>query len=92
MRLLVFAASIVAASAAAQDGGRANPLDPAAKAPPAQFRSAFEGYKPFADHELRDWRKANQKVGSAGGHAGHKPGEATSKPQPGKPSGHGGHK
>ena len=83
----------------AQDAGRSDPRDPKAKVPPAEFRSAFEGYRPYADQELRDWRKSNEEVGAAGGHAGHRPGQGpgagTSKPQPGKPEssgGHGGHK
>jgi hypothetical protein len=80
-------------------------MDPRAKVPPVEFRSAFEGYKPFADQEMGDWRKANEEVGAAGGHAGHRPGQGagtqTSKPQPGSAKksegapadqGHGGHK
>jgi hypothetical protein len=99
MRTLFIAvpALLYAGGAVADD--RPNPLDPKVKAPPVEFRSAFEGYRPFADSDLRDWRKSNEEVGAAGGHAGHKPGQAagrhTSKPQPGKPetSGeHGGHK
>ena len=95
--VLVLPALLGAAVAFAQDGSRANPLDPRAKAPPVEYRSAFEGYRAFADHELRDWRKANDEVREAGGHAGHKPGQGAgqpaSKPQPGTPetSGHGGH-
>lgn len=75
-----------------------NVLDPEVKVPPTQYRSAFEGYKPFAEQDLADWRKANDDVRAAGGHAGHRPGQGpgkeTSKPQPGKPEmkGHGGHK
>jgi hypothetical protein len=89
MRTVLFAvpACLLAGVAAAQSAGRPDPLDSPAKAPPVEYRSAFEGYRPFADTELRDWRKANQEVGEAGGHAGHKPGqgagERTSKPQPG---------
>ena len=64
--------------------------------PPVEYRSAFADYKPFADQELANWRRANDEVGAAGGHAGHKPGQGpgqqTSKPQPGKPESSGGHK
>ena len=58
--------------------------DPKAKVAPAQYRSAFEGYRPFGDEAQREWRKANEEV---------RAGKA-SKPQPGKPesSGHGRHK
>jgi len=100
MRILVFAvpALLFAGAAAAQSAGRASPLDPQAKAPPVEFRSAFEGYRSFVEQDLRDWRKANEEVGTAGGHAGARPGQGpgspTGKPQPGNPTpqGHGGHK
>jgi hypothetical protein len=98
--LLAVPAVVLAGAAAAQTDGRANPLDPAAKVPPTEYRSAFEGYRPFAEQDLANWRKANEEVGAAGGHAGHKPGQGpgkeTSKPQPGEPESsggqHGGHK
>jgi hypothetical protein len=88
MRILVFAvpALLFAGAAAAQSAGRTSPLDPQAKVPPVEFRSAFERYRPFADVDLRDWRKANEEVGAPGGHAGHR------KPQPGKPETSGGTK
>jgi hypothetical protein len=96
MRITVFAvpALLLAGAAVAQSDGRANPTDPQAKVPPVEFRSAFEGYRPFADQEMRDWRKANEEVGAAGGHMGHRPGQGsgrqTPKPQPGKPQNSGG--
>jgi hypothetical protein len=96
---VVVQAFLFAGMAIAQGDGRSDPRDAEAKAPPVEFRSAFEGYRPFADQNLRDWRKSNQEVGATGGHAGHRPGQGpgaeTSKPQPGKPEssgGHGGHK
>ena len=97
--LVVAPAFLLAGSAAAQGDGRGSPLDPKARAPAVEFRSAFEGYRSFADQELGNWRSANEEVGAAGGHKGHGPGQGearqTSKPQPGKPQsagGHGGHK
>jgi hypothetical protein len=84
--------------AVAQGDGRPDPRDPRFKVPPAEFRSVFEGYRPYAEPEVRDWRKSNEAVGAAGGHAGQRPGQGpgkeTSKPQPGTPApqGHGGHK
>ena len=91
MRRALFAvpALVLAGIAVAQSADRGSPLDPQAKAPAVAFRSAFEGYRPYADQEQRDWRKANEEVRQAGGHAGPK----TSKPQPGSPdaSGHQGH-
>ena len=92
-------ALLFAGLAVAQGDGRSDPRDPKAKVPPVEFRSALEGYRPYADSELRAWRKSNDEVGAAGGHAGQRPGQGpgseTSKPQPGKPEssgGHGGHK
>jgi hypothetical protein len=88
---------IVAGSVAAQSAERPNPTDPKAKVPPIEYRSAFEGYRPFTDQEAGDWRRANEEVGAAGGHAGPRPGqgpgEPTSKPKPGQADKkHGGHK
>lgn len=91
MRIIVFAvpALLFAGAAVAQDAGRTNPLDPQAKVPPVEFRSAFESYRPFIEQERRSWREANEEVGAAGGHAGHRPGQGaggqTSKPQAAKP-------
>lgn len=100
MRIIYVAvpALLFAGTAVAQGDGRSDPRDPKAKAPPVEFRSAFEGYRPYAEPDLRDWRQSNEEVGAAGGHAGHRPGQGpgsqTSKPQPGKPAtqDHGGHK
>ena len=61
--LAVLPAILCAGAAVAQSEGRANPLDPQAKVPPVEYRSAFEGYRPFADRDLRDWRNANEEVG-----------------------------
>lgn len=94
MRLMLLAvpALLFAGAAAAQSDGRPDPRDPQAKVPATEFRSVLEGYRPYAEPtELRDWRKSNDEVGAAGGHAGHRPGQGegaqTSKPQPGKPHG-----
>lgn len=77
------------------------PANPQEKAPAVEYRSAFDGYQPFGESEPVDWRRANEQVGAAGGHAGHEAGQGagqkTSKPQPGKaessggPAEHGGH-
>ena len=87
--LLVMPALALAGPVAAQD-----PKDPRAKAPPVEYRSAFEGYRAYAESELRDWRDSNATVRHAAGHKpGQGPGAQSSKPQPGKPetSGHEGH-
>ena len=93
-RTLFLALAAAASAVAAQDAASPDPRDPAAKVPPAAYRSAFEGYRSFADQEIGDWRKANEEVVAAGGHAGLRPGQgpgqATSKPQPGKAESQGG--
>lgn len=47
-----------------------SPLDPGAPFPPLTYRSAFTGYRAYADTELRSWRKVNETVQMVGGHAG----------------------
>lgn len=94
MKSNIFCAALAAlyASGAAAQGQ--HPADPAAKAPAVQYRSAFEGYRAFVEPEVGDWRRANEEVGKAGGHAGHRPGQGPgkpgAKPQPGKPETQGG--
>lgn len=103
-RTFLTVAALWVAAAAAQSAQRPNPLDANAKVPAAEYRSAFDGFRPFAEEDLADWRKSNEEVGAAGGHAGHQAGqsrgEPTSKPQPGSQEssgrqapqgGHGGH-
>lgn len=87
--LVVLPALLFAGMAVAQDG-RPDPRDEKAKAPPVEYRSAFEGYRPYVEPEPRDWRKANEEVGNAAGHAGHKPGPAKpqSKPDTSRHEGH----
>ena len=106
MKTMFFALAMAFAGiAAAQSAPQPDPRDRAARVPDVTYRSAFEGYRAFADQDPSDWRKANEEVGAAGGHRGHSPGQGpgqqTSKPQPGKPEssgrpaekgGHGGHK
>ena len=62
----------LSAAALAQTAAQsANPAAPAAArtgiaAPPA-FRSAFEGYQPYTDEKMQDWKQANDRVGQIGG-------------------------
>ncbi len=92
---LVVPACLIAATALAQEDRR-SPLDPKARVPPAEYRSAFAGYRPFTEQELADWRRSNEEAGAAGGHAGllrgQRAGEQTSKPAPGTPESSGGYK
>lgn len=67
------------------------PTDPTASAPPTTYRSAFEGYRPFREEPIADWRALNAEVGAAGGHigimggAGGHAGHGAAKPAAGKP-------
>lgn len=100
-RRIVVALAAWCAGAAAAQGAQLDPAQPQATGKPPEYRSAFEGYRPFAEQEVADWRKANEEVREAGGHAGHGAGQGSraekSKPQPGSPEssgasrGHEGH-
>lgn len=91
---LVVPALLLAGAASAQSAARTNPADAQANVARLEYRSAFEGYRPFAEEDLRDWRKSNDEVGAAGGPVGHRsgqgPGQQTTNPQPGKPESSGG--
>jgi hypothetical protein len=39
--------------------------------PPVQYRSAFEGYRPWGAPQPANWRAVNDEVLRLGGHAGH---------------------
>ena len=75
MRLLLLAAPalLLAGCSTAKVEGPQGPASPEAKAPSVTFTSAFENYRPLADQEPQDWRRANEDVGAAGGdvHGGH---------------------
>jgi hypothetical protein len=94
---LVVPAFLIAGTALAQQDRR-SPLDPKAKVPAAEYRSALEGYRPFTEQDLADWRRSNDQVGAAGGHAGLLRGPGTRESangpaeKPAAPRRHGGHK
>jgi hypothetical protein len=100
MRILLFVAAwSIAAAALAQGEARRSPADPQAPVPAVQYRSAFDGYQPFHEPALADWRRANEEMKRLGGHPGHapqaKPPAAPAggqEPQSAAPGGHGGHK
>ena len=89
--MLIALMALRAGAAAAQLAQRPDPdpSDPKAKAPDLEYRSAFDGYRRFGEEDLADWRKSNEEVGAAGGHAGHQAGQgrgaSNSRPQPGSP-------
>ena len=66
---ICFALALVAGAAVAQEK-RPDPKDPKAKAPPVEYRSAFEGYRRHAEPELAPWRAVNEEVERVGGHVG----------------------
>ncbi|MCY1168093.1 MAG: hypothetical protein V4455_03385 [Pseudomonadota bacterium] len=53
--------------AAAQTPAPASPSAEAAKASPLTYRSAFEGYKPYTDDKLLNWKEVNDTTGRIGG-------------------------
>jgi hypothetical protein len=65
-------------------GAQPGPAPTAAEAAaPLSFRSAMEGYKPFADEKLIPWKQANDTVRERGGwraYASEGAGEADDKP------------
>jgi hypothetical protein len=63
-------AALAATQAAAQDGKRADPADPKAKALAPVYRSSFEGYRAQGEPKRIPWREANDEVERAGGHIG----------------------
>jgi hypothetical protein len=83
---LVLAAAAAGAAAAQQQ--RPDPNDPKAKAPPVEYRSAFEGYRPYAEREAAGWREMNDEARRIGGHVGIMREQAKPAPQ----HGHGGPK
>lgn len=94
-RRIVFAlAALAAATSAAQEKARPDPTSPQAKVPPTEYRSAFEGYRPYADEKVRPWRQSNEAVKDEGSHAGHgaKPPAEKPAPKPEAGGAHGGHK
>ena len=58
-RIFCALAITVAGVAAAQTAPQPNPADPELRVPPPEYRSAFAGYRPYAEPELAPWRAAN---------------------------------
>lgn len=71
-RAIILAISALALAGCAGSRPQApDPRQPQSSVTPLEYRSAFDGYRPFADRDLANWRQANEEVGTAGGHAGH---------------------
>lgn len=70
MKRILLIASVWVGQGVPAFAAEASPADPAATAPPVAYRSAFEGYRPFKEEPIVDWRKLNAEVGAVGGHVG----------------------
>ena len=67
--LALLAASLWTTQASAQASAPEKPIAPAAMAdaaPPA-YRSALEGYQPYTDEKIVNWKEANDNAGRIGG-------------------------
>lgn len=62
MQRSLFIALALAAGAAVAGERPPEPADPRVKVPPAGYRSAFEGYRPYAEEKLAPWRESNDAV------------------------------
>jgi hypothetical protein len=78
----LLAAALVCAAGAAGAQTPAQPSRERAAAPPPTYRSAYEGYRPYADEPLAPWREVNEAVGHVGGHAGVLRAESGTTPSP----------
>jgi hypothetical protein len=92
---LAFVSTTTCAAALAQQP--ATPSASAASAP-TPYRSAFEGYQPFAEQKLVPWKEANDTVGKIGGwrayarEANEAAGKSTPPSAPAAPASPSGHK
>jgi hypothetical protein len=71
MRIALAVLMLIAGVAFAEPKRPPDPREPRAKAAAVEYRSAFAGYRAYADPQQRDWRKSNQEVGNAAGQGGH---------------------
>jgi hypothetical protein len=87
MSIRVFAAAAATLALAAPAGAQPPPRpdDPAVRTPPSAAPSAFEGYRPFRDEEMKPWREVNDEVGRLGGPSGHMTGHVRDDAQPAAP-------
>jgi hypothetical protein len=85
-RIVFVLAALAAGTAAAQEARQPDPTSPQAKVPPAEYRSAFEGYRPLTEDKVAPWRESNEAVKESG----HDEKPAAQKP-PAAGHEHGGH-
>ena len=60
----IFSLSVIPA---AQAPAAASPASGAVPPSPLTYRSAFEGYKPYTDDKLLNWKEVNDTTGRIGG-------------------------
>lgn len=60
--IFIALAALAAGAAAAQQTERPNPVDPQAKTPATEYRSAFSGYQAFTEEKVAPWRDSNEAV------------------------------
>ena len=63
----IWLVSIFSLSAAAQTPAQVSSTPGVVQESPPAYRSAFEGYKPYTDDKLLDWKDANDNTGRIGG-------------------------
>ena len=63
----IWLVSIFSLSAAAQTPAQVSSTPRVVQASPPAYRSAFDGYKPYTDDKLLDWKDANDNTGLIGG-------------------------
>jgi len=88
----IAALTLAPLTAAAQGAPVPNPADPKAAVPAAQYRSAFQGYRPYREQGPGNWSETLRNLGPPWRGPGSQ--AATPKP-PAKPApqpAHGGHK
>lgn len=60
-RICIALAALAAGVVTAQER-RPDPAEAKAKVPPVEYRSAFEGYRPYAEEKVAPWRESNEAV------------------------------
>ena len=71
-RLLLLLSALASGAGCAQNTARLDSMLAIGKAPPLEYRSAFEGYQAFTDDKLLPWRDANEAVKDGAEHRGHR--------------------
>lgn len=78
--VLAVAALTAAGLATAQQARTPDPVDPARAVPPVRYQSVFTGFRGQPDDKQAPWRESNDEVRRLGGHVGHVPESAATKP------------